>query len=388
MDKQKLSQLKGVTKVTKQVTKQSLGLDVSKDSVAACFSQQETGKPFRVLSSKNFSTTGSGFQKLHEWILSQHQKGVALHVLMEATGVYYENLAYFLQSKQYRVCVLLPNKSHAYAKSLDYKSKNDKIDARMLSQMSLERELPQWCPSSDKMLEIKRLCRERDEVVCESVAFSNRLHAKNYSHEPLKSSIKRAQAVLKLFDKQIKEIEKLIKEAVAADPDIKQRIDNVCTIKGVGLISAATIVSEANGFYLFKNKAQLISYAGYDVVEDQSGTSRDKQKRISKKGNYHIRKALHFPALVAVKYEPLMANLHARVFDTTKIKMKAYVAVQRKLLVLIYTLYKNNVPFDPNFKALSELNNPIVEPVSKHSDASSTNFNQTNEIGRNNVLPM
>jgi transposase len=337
--------------VTEKVTKQSLGLDVSKDSVYACFSQQEPTKPFRVLSSKSFNITASGFQKLDAWIVSQQAKDVPLHVLMEATGVYYENLAYFLQGRNYRVCVLLPNKTHAYAKSLDYKSKNDKIDARMLSQMSLERELPRWAPPSDKMLEIKRLCRERNEIIAESVAFSNRLHAKKYSHDPLKSSLKRAQTALKLFDKQVKEVDKLIKEAVYADPDIKQKIDNVCTIPGVGLTSAAAIVSEANGFNLFKNKAQLISYVGYDVVENQSGTSVDRKKKISKKGNSHIRKALHFPALVAIKYNPEMANLYARVFGETKIKMKAYVAIQRKLLVLIYTLYKNNVPFELNFEA-------------------------------------
>lgn len=347
--------------VTVKVTKQSLGLDVSKDSVAACFSQQELDKPFRVLSSKTFNITASGFQKLNEWIGSQQEKGVPLHVLMEATGVYYENLAYFLQGKNYRVCVILPNKSNAYAKSLDYKSKNDKIDARILAQMSLERELPQWTPPNPKMLEIKRLCRERNEIIGESVAFSNRLHAKKYSHDPLKSSLKRAQTALKLFDKQIKEIDKSIKQAVNADPDIKQKVDNVCTIPGVAITSAAAIISETNGFNLFKNKAQLISYVGYDVVEDQSGTSRDKVKRISKKGNYHIRKALHFPALVTVKYVPEMANLYDRVFGSTKIKMKAYVAIQRKLLVIIYTLYKNNVPFDPNFKTQSKVvsQNPV-----------------------------
>ena len=89
---------KQILKQLKQVTKQSVGFDVSKDTVAACFSQQAIGTPFRILSSKNFPLTGKGFALLDEWIVKQHIKTVDLHMLMEATGVYYEDLAYFLHS--------------------------------------------------------------------------------------------------------------------------------------------------------------------------------------------------------------------------------------------------------------------------------------------------
>ena len=338
--------------IMKQIVKQSVGLDVSKDTVAACFSQQEIGKPFRVLSSKTFSIHALGFQKLHAWIEKQHVKTVTLHLLMEATGVYYEELAYFLNNAQYRVTVLLPIKTHAYAKSLDYKSKNDKIDAKKLAQMSLERELPQWSPPSDIMLKIKHLCRERDELLREKVAFKNRLHAKTYAHAPEHNTLKRAQEALEFLEQQILEIEKEIKDAVAIDPQIKEKMDNVCSIPGVAITTAAVIVSEANGFNLFKNKAQLVSYAGYDVPQEQSGSSIDKKRGISKKGNHHMRKALYFPALAAIRCNPHLNNLYQRIFDTTKIKMKGYVAIQRKLLVLIYTIYKNNIAFDPQFLAV------------------------------------
>ena len=348
----------------KQVLKQSVGLDVSKDTVAACFSQQEIGTPFRILSNRTFSSSATGFKQLDEWIIRQQDKTVALHLLMEATGVYYEELAYFLQAKNYRVSVLLPNKTSAYAKTLDYKTKNDKIDAKKLAQMSLERELLQWTPPNDTMLKIKRLCRERAELTDEKVAFKNRLHAKTHAHAPLAQSTKRAKSALKFLDQQIKEIEREVKKTVNDDPDIKQRMDKVCSIKGVGLISAATIVAEANGFALFKNKAQLVSFAGYDVVENKSGSSIESPTKISKRGNHRIRKALHFPALVAVKHEEQFKNLYDRVFGKTKIKMKAYVAVQRKLLVLIYTLYKNNAVFNANFEAelAAKISDVAVQP--------------------------
>ncbi len=344
-----------------QILKQSVGMDVSKDTVAACFSQQEAGMPFRILSSKTFPSNPSGLRRLDEWINRYRREPAALHLMMEATGIYYEELAYFLQAKGYRVCVMLPNKTSAFAKSLGYKSKTDKVDAKKLSQMSLERELPKWEPPSDTMLKIKRLCRERVEFLDEKIAFGNRLHAKKHAHEPEKSSLKRAKKAIKFLQKQIKDTESDIRNAIASDPQINERLIKVCSIKGVAIATAATVVSEANGFALFKNKAQVVSFAGYDVVECQSGTSIKGATKMSKRGNHRIRKALHFPAWTAIKYDPAMKNLYDRVFDKTKIKMKGAVAVQRKLLVLIYTLYKNNQEFAANYQSSKITVNPCKQ---------------------------
>jgi len=122
--------------------------------------------------------------------------------------------------------------------------------------------------------------------------------------------------------------------------DLLRKVDNVCSIKGVAFLTAITIISETNGFELIENKAQLVSYAGFDVVERQSGSSVRGKTRISKKGNSHIRRALHYPALSAVRYEGQLRELYKRVTERNpKVKMIGLVAVQRKLLVLIYTLW-------------------------------------------------
>lgn len=341
----------------KQVFKQSVGFDVSKDKVSVTFSQRETGKSFRVISSKTFLLTADGFKKIAEWIESHRLEGIELHLLMEASGVYYEELAYFLHGKGYRVSVILPNKAKAFFKSLDYKSKNDSIDARALAQMSLERDLAQWSPPGINLLTIKRLCRERVELLSAKTVANNRLHAKTHSHSPALKSLERAATLLDFLDKQVLEIEKEIAKAVQADPVLKEKIDKICSIKGVRITTAATIVAETNGFELIKNKAQLVSYAGYDVVENKSGTSLDSPTRISKKGNSFIRRALYWPAITAVQHEPECKKLFTSVFEKTRIPMKAYVAVQRKLLVLIYTLFKKNEAFLPDFK-----NNKPVAP--------------------------
>ena len=131
------------------------------------------------------------------------------------------------------------------------------------------------------------------------------------------------------------------------DEILKKKFADICKIKGLGLQSLAVIIAETNGFAAFKNVSQLVSYAGYDVVENQSGNRIGKTK-ISKKGNSHIRRCLHFPAFNMIKYEVApFKNLYERIYEISKIKMKGYTAVQKKLLIVIYTLWKKDEAFDP-----------------------------------------
>lgn len=162
--------------------------------------------------------------------------------------------------------------------------------------------------------------------------------------------IQQQQVTIKLFDKQLKELEKLMKNLIDSDEIIKQKISNICKIKGIAMLTAATILAETNGFELFKNYKQLVSYAGFDIVERESGTITGKTK-ISKKGNGHIRRALFMPAFVAVKHnEKPAVDLYNRTIEKHGIKMKSYVAVQKKLLVLIYHIWKKNEEYDPNYQ--------------------------------------
>jgi transposase len=176
----------------------------------------------------------------------------------------------------------------------------------------------------------------------------NRLHAEQSCKAPEVSNLKRLEALVEFLEGQQKEVEQEIEQHVRSDEELWTKIEPICQIKGLGIVTVATIIAETNGFALIRNKAQLVSYAGYDVVERQSGSSLKGKTRISKKGNAHIRRALYFPAINMVRYHEEFTNLYDRILDRSRIKMKGYVAAQRKLLVLIYTLYKTGQAYDPN----------------------------------------
>ncbi len=130
---------------------------------------------------------------------------------------------------------------------------------------------------------------------------------------------------------------------------MQQLVILLCSLPGIGILTAATVLGETNGFDLIRNKRQLTSYAGLDVKEKQSGTSVKGKPRISKKGNKHLRKAMHMPALTAIRHDERFKAIFARLISKHGIKMKAVVAIQRKLLEMMYILYKTNTPYDKNY---------------------------------------
>lgn len=336
--------------------KYCVGIDISKDEMAVCFSQMDGQQRITIKGSRKFSNNLRGWKSLETWI-SRFRKNaeVPLVLVVEATGVYYEGFAYHFKVQGYTLHVVLPNKSKHFAKSLNIKTKNDNVDAALLARMGLERNLPTWKGMSHNMQKIKQLSRQRAALQQMRTRVSNQLHAHTHGHAPQKSIVQGMHQHLKFLDKQIKSLEAELNQSAANDPEIKQRLDNICTIKGIGIMTALTVVAETNGFDLIENKSQLVSYAGYDVVENQSGISLKGKTRISKKGNSHIRSALYFPALCAAKYEPKLQNIYQRILEKNpRVKMIGAVAVQRKLLVLIYTLYKKNEPYEPNFEVTSK----------------------------------
>lgn len=346
-----LSSSKGLSKKTKPtIIKQNIGNDISKKDFKICFQQKMSDQRVRIKGYRTFKNTLKGFETFVNWVELKRVDDIPVSLIIEATGVYYEQLVHYLHDHtDYRISVVLPNQSKAYAKSLNLKTKTDKVDAKMLGQLGIERDLEIWQPASKNMMLLKQLTRERIRLLDDKTANLNRLHALKHSYEPNSSTVERLNSLISSLKANIKIVEKEIRATIQTDEILVEKIKNICSVKGLGLISVATIIAETNGFQQFTSRAQVVCYSGYDVVQKQSGTSINGKTRISKKGNKYIRRAMHFPALVVVKYEPKFKQFYDRIFDRSLIKMKAYTAVQRKLLLLIYALYKNDTVYQTDY---------------------------------------
>ncbi|MFA7157345.1 MAG: IS110 family transposase, partial [Bacilli bacterium] len=269
--------------------------------------------------------------------------------------------------------VVLPNKAKKYMQSFGYKSKNDKIDARGLSRMGAEQHLDLWHPYSENIYPLRSLTRHNEDLQQEKTVAGNRLEAQTYSSHPNKSVCKHLNSMIKLIDKQIVQTKSEINTLIDNDVILKEKFEKVETIKGVGRITVATVIAETNGFTLFNNMRQLTSFAGYDIVEKQSGNTSGKT-RISKRGNSHIRRALHMPSFSAVRHDSKNIGVfYNRIYENTGYKMKGYTAVQRKLLCLIYTLWNKNEPYIENYEELKnkeKLEKKDIKTVSENKGTS------------------
>lgn len=339
-----------------KLIKKVIGVDISKDDFKIRFGSLDQNMEQRISKAFTFTNNPSGFNQLLKTINKVHyfnsvdpsSKDVPIWFVMEATGVYYENLAYFLAKNKFSLSVILPNKMKHFSKTVANKSKTDAIDAANQTMFGLEKPLEAWVSPPEIFKNLKELTREYLSIKDSISIIKNKLHAKTCSYEANKQTVERLEQHKNFLRKQLKEVLAQIKILIKSDSTLFEKINKIITIKGVKLITVVIAVAETNGFNLIKNKNQLASYAGYDIILDESGKHKGKSI-ISKKGNSNLRRAFYMPALSAARYNNNLKAFYIRLCKTKVNKKIALIAVARKLLLLVYCLWKKNECFYQNY---------------------------------------
>jgi len=326
--------------------KSSVGIDISKDSFEVCIKQLVSERVV-IKATHSFQNSFKGFDDFLKWTLRKVSSPI---FVMETTGVYHEDLTHFLYSNDQKVSVVLANKMKHFAKSLNIKTKTDKADAQMIAQYGLERQLEWWQPMMPQMKNLRDLCRERLSLKKDLVRSKCQVHALKHAHSTLDVVLQLKEQQIEFLEKNIQIIENEIIRITEQDMEFSQRVKNIETIKGLRLLTIVTVLCETNGFAQFNNIRQVVSYAGLDIAERQSGLFKGKT-RISKKGNSRIRECLYMPALSATSYNEHIKALYQRVIERNPtIKRKGVIAGMRKLLVLIFVLWKKNEAYNLEYK--------------------------------------
>lgn len=333
----------------KRVLKQVVGIDVAQKELVVSLGQLYEDLSTEMISSRVFVNKREGFAALTGWAAKHSDPDLEIGYVMEATGVYHESLAYWLADKACRVSIVLPNKISNYARTLEVKTVTDRTASQAITRFGLERQLDDWKKPSVIFRKIRQLTRERDQVVHHRTITKNQLHAEQAEAEPNKNTVLRLKKQIRFFNEQEKQIKAELESLIKQDKNVNASVSLLCSLSGIGRLTAATVLGETNNFELFRNKRQLTSYCGLDVREKQSGTSIKGKARISKRGNKYLRKALHLPALAAIRSDDRFKAIFARLVSRHGIKMKAVVAVQRKLLEIMFTLHKTQQPYDKEY---------------------------------------
>jgi transposase len=335
--------------VMQKIVKQVCGIDVSQKELVVTLGRLCGDLTSELFAYKVFPNTDKGFVLLSAWVKKLVHPTAEIKYVMEATGVYHERLAYSLYQEQQLISIVLPNKISNYFRTLSVKTITDKTASQTIARFGLERKLDNWKPANPVFKKLRQLTRERDQLVQTRTVAKNQIHAEQAEAEPNITTVRRFKKQILLLDKQEQEIKAELAAIVKQNESIKRKIDIITTIPGVGALTAINVLAETNGFELIRNKKQLASYAGLDVVEKQSGTSVRGKSKISKKGNRFLRKAMHLPALSAIRHDERFKAIFARLVSKHGIKMKAVTAVQRKLLELIYIIDKTGKKYESNY---------------------------------------
>ncbi len=317
--------------------KSKLGVDISKAKFDVALLLD--GKKYR---SKVFSNDAAGFRALLEWIASNVPGGHHnVHVCMEATGVYHENLALFLHDQGIDVSVVNPMLVKRFVQSEGVRSKTDRADAKALARYADRTQPELWQAPSPAVRQLQALVGRLESLKEIRQAESNRL---DVAHDAVRPSLLESISQL---DASIQQVRSQIRQTIDDDPDLKSRRGLLETIPGLGDKTIPQLLAYIGRPERFKNVKALIAYAGLAPLIQQSGSSLNKNKGTHPLGRAALRHALYFPAMVAGTHNPLVARFWQRLKAQNKPGKVIVVACMHKLLAIAYGVLKSGKPFDP-----------------------------------------
>ena len=153
------------------------------------------------------------------------------------------------------------------------------------------------------------------------------------------------------IERDIKKIEKAMREHIAQTVRLKRDYDLLRSIPGVGFVTACVVLAELGELDRFARARQVTAFAGLCPSEYESGSSVHKETRMSKCGNARTRQALYMAALTAVRQGGPLQDDYARMVASGKAKKAALGMVMRKLLVLMRALVVSGNRYDRHFRA-------------------------------------
>lgn len=309
-----------------------IGLDISKLKFDATI-LFENNK----IKQRKFDNTHSGFKDFIKWL--KLNKGEEAHICMEATGVYGDALATFLYDSGITVSMVNPLQIKGFAQSMLSRNKTDQTDATLIAHFCRAMQPKTWQPAPEHVRVLQALVRRLEALESMNRQELNRL---GVAPEHIKCSI---EAVIKKISEEIKLIKNKIKEHVTKNPDLNDKSKLLQSIPGVGPATIMQVLAFIGDPSLFDNAKKLSAFVGLNPKQNQSGTSINGRTRLSKMGNANLRKAFYMPAVVALRYNPIIKAFSERLKASGKMMMVIIGAAMRKLLHIIYGVLKSGKPF-------------------------------------------
>ncbi|MBF6615021.1 MAG: IS110 family transposase [Chloroflexi bacterium] len=315
-----------------------LGIDVAKAKVDLCF---ERVRPSQKPKHQHYDNTPAGHQRLLAWLASQEVG--QLHACLEAPGTYSDALALCLHQAGYRVSLVNPLRIKRYGESELRRINTDKSDAALMARFGLTQQPDPWTPPPSERRELQDLVRSLQDV--KHLVQQQQGRQSSGPHTPTVTAT--TTRILTCLHEQQSLLEHQIKQHILAHKSLAADYALLLSIVSIGPKTAAVLLAELGDVRRFANVRDVVAYVGLCPRLSSSGSSVHGPTPFAKGGHAVVRRALSFPAMNAIRFNPFLKPLYHRLLARGKPKMVALTAVMRKLLHLVYGVLLSGKPFDP-----------------------------------------
>lgn len=323
-----------------ELQKIHVGIDISKETFDVALFIRDREEIQRL----QFENNKTGFRRFQKWL--KKRKVAEAHVCMEATGRYGDELARFLHDKSYQVSMVNPKRIKSYAESKLSRNKTDAADAAIIEDFCRTQQPSLWKPPAPEVEELQMMTRHLEALKNMKTQETNRLKSGITAPTVLKAIKKH----IRFLDQEIERLTEQIEKHIDNHPELKDSAELLESIPGIGRLTAAILIAEIKDINAFESASELASYAGLTPQKRQSGTSLRGKSRLSKIGNAKLRKALYFPSMSARQHNPIVRAFCERLSVRGKQTMVIQGAAMRKLLHIVYGVWKKGHPFDPAYE--------------------------------------
>lgn len=309
-----------------------VGVDLSKESFDGYCPE---------LGARQFSNDATGFKVFSKWI------GDSVHVVMEASGPYYLQLATYLYESGIPVSVVNPLVIRRFCQMNLQRAKTDSKDAMAICQFGQMTNPQAWVPAPQHMQQLLQMQAVMEQLRKQLTATNNIMHSFDHHPKVDERAVKSLRRVAEEQQRQIQELEKQIMELTKKN--YQAEFDVLTSIPGIGNKTAAILITATGAFAKFQTAKQLVAYAGLAPRIFQSGKTINKKPRISKLGMNDLRRSLFMCAFAAIKNNEGCKKLYDRLRAKGKAAKVALVAVCHKLLRQAFAMVKNNTAYSAEF---------------------------------------
>lgn len=323
-----------------------IGIDVSK----VVFDVGVVNNAGVRLGHKKFKNDAFGFESCLEWLGEFYSEGEVLFC-MEHTGVYSRLLGMFIQDKGFDLCM----ESGYVIKRAGgiVKGKSDKIDSFRIAEYALGNRFKlKLAELYDKrLIELHDLLTTRTRLKTSLRALTTPLgELKNYGgEENYKLVEKGCKEAIEGLKKSIKDIDKIIDELIEKTSELKERVELVTSVKGIGKVVCLWMIVYTRNFTENTNARKFASLVGIAPFEEISGSSVRRGSHVSNHAHRFLKGLLHASAMTAIKNSPRIKDYHTKKKKEGKKGFVVMNNIKNKMVQTVFAVVRSGIPYDEDF---------------------------------------